>query len=366
MKKRNREPRANNPEENFSIKIFKELEKNLTNLQNMLDNPSDLVTRQFNIPGVEHLCAVAYIGGLIDENLVREDIIKNIQSTIGQKQLPKQKSKLLDVIYNEIISVANVRKAHTLDDLSLAILSGDTIFYLDGLAQILIIDSKQWESRAVEEPISETLIRGPREGFVEDLQTNLVHLRRHIRDPNLRLKEHSVGRRSKKSLVVTYIDGVINPKLVREVNRRLKTIDMDDAPESGYIEQWIEDSFLSPFPQVHNTERPDIVSAALAEGKLAIFLDGTPFVLVLPVTLANALQSPEDYYERWTIGTLLRGLRYLAAFIAVFLPALYVALVSSDFGFIPSKLAFSIAVSSENLSFPLFVYRLLLTIIIVI
>src|SRR5699024_475599 len=163
---------------------------------------------------------------------------------------------------------------------------------------------------------------------------------------------HSVGRRSIKSLVVTYIVGVIDPKLVREVNRRLKTIDMDDAPESGYIEQWIEDSFLLPFAQVHNTERPDIVSAALAEGKLAIFLDGTPFVLILPVTLANALQSPEDYYERWTIGTLLRGLRYLAAFIAIFLPALYVALVSYHPGMIPPKLAFSIAATREGVPFP--------------
>lgn len=360
--KRNKVQRANNPEENFSIKIFKELEKNLINLKNMLDSPSDLVTRQFNIPGVECRCAVAYISGLINEDLVREDIIKNIQSTIDKKQLPKQKSKLLDVIYNEIISVANVSKAHTLDDLSLAILSGDTIFYLDGLDQVLIIDSKQWESRAIEEPVSETLIRGPREGFVEDLQTNLVRLRLHIRDPNLRIKEHSVGRRSKKSLVVTYIDGIINPKMVKEINRRLKSIDMDDAPESGYIEQWIEDSFLSPFPQVQNTERPDIVSAALTEGKLAILLDGTPFVLILPVTLANALQSPEDYYERWTVGTLLRGLRYLAAFIAVFLPALYVALVSYHPGMIPPKLAFSIAATREGVPFPPFIEALLMTI----
>src|SRR5699024_11387518 len=159
-----------------------------------------------------------------------------------------------------------------------------------------------------------------------------------------------------------YIDGVINPKIVKEINRRLKSIDMDDAPESGYIEQWIEDSFLSPFPQCLNTERPDKVSASLMDGKLAIFLDGTPFVLIFPATLASGLQSPEDYYERWAVGTLLRGLRYLAAFISIFFPALYVALVSYHPGMIPPKLAFSIAATREGVPFPPFLEALLMVI----
>src|SRR5690625_9895 len=111
-----------------------------------------------------------------------------------------------------------------------------------------------------------------------------------------------------------------------------------------------------------NTERPDKVASALLDGKVAILLDGTPFVLILPITLGNTLQSPEDYYERWTIGTLLRSLRYLASFIAVFLPALYVALISYDVGLIPSKLAFSIAATRESVPFPPFVEALFMTI----
>jgi len=356
----NKTEKSSDQEENFSITLYKELDKNITNLKNMLDEPSDLVVRQFNVRGTNHKCAVVYIDGLVNQDLVHSNIIKNVQLLTERKQLPNETAKLLEVLYNEIISAADVEKGNTLDDLSLALLSGDTIFYLDGIAQVLITDTKQWETRAIEEPISETLIRGPRDGFVENIQTNLVLLRRHIRDSNLRFKEHFVGRRSKKTLVVAYIDGIINPGIVKEVNRRLKSIDMDDAPESGYIEQWIEDSFLSPFPQSINTERPDKVSAALMQGKLAIFLDGTPFVLILPSTLGNGLQSPEDYYERWTIGTLLRGLRYMAAFIAIFLPALYVALVSYHPGMIPSKLAYSIAATREGVPFPPFLEALLM------
>src|SRR5699024_10529021 len=121
-------------------------------------------------------------------------------------------------------------------------------------------------------------------------------LRRNIQAPNLRLKIHKVGRRSKKSLVVAYVDGIVNPAIVNEVNRRLETIDVDDAPESGFIEQWIEDSFLSPFPQTLDTERPDTVSASLLRGKVAILLDGTPFALVMPLTMGDIFKSPEDYY----------------------------------------------------------------------
>src|SRR5690606_21822045 len=132
----------------------------------------------------------------------------------------------------------------------------------------------------------------------------------------------------------------------------LKSIDVDDAPESGTIEQWIEDSQFSPFPQIMHTERPDKVISALLQGQVAILLDGTPFVLLAPITFASLIQAPEDYYERWLIGSLLRILRYFAAFLTVFLPSLYIALVSYHQGMIPSKLAFSIAGSREGIPFP--------------
>ncbi|MBR3121112.1 spore germination protein [Oceanobacillus profundus] len=350
-----------NKEENFSVKkIAKKIENNLDNLKEILDKPNDLVIREFTIKGSKHKCAIAYIDGMVDSNLVHNNIMKNVQLITGRDSLPKAESELFEEIYQEILSVTSIKKGSTLDDISNAILSGSTIFYLDGIDKVIIMDTKGWKTRSIEEPITETVIRGSREGFIENIRTNMVMIRRYIRDPNLRFKTYQVGRRSKKDLVLSYIDGIVNPDIVKEVNRRLETIDMDDAPESGYIEEWIEDSFLSPFPQVLNTERPDKVAAALLEGKVAILLDGTPFVLIAPATLGNTLQSPEDYYERWTIGTLLRALRYLAAFIAMFLPALYIALVSFHPGMIPSDLAFSIAASREGVPFPAYVEALLM------
>lgn len=223
------------------------------------------------------------------------------------------------------------------------------------------MDTVGGESRAIEEPRSEALIRGSKEGFIENIRTNTMMIRRYIADPNLRFSTYKVGRRSKKDLVVAYMDGIVNPDMVNEVKRRLETIDIDDAPESGYIEQWIEDSFLSPFPQVLNTERPDKASEALLKGKVVILLDRTPFVLIAPATFGSLLQSPEDYYWRWSLGTLVRLLRYLGAFISVFLPALYIALVSYHPGLVPSDLAFSIAASRDEVPFPPAVEALIMT-----
>ncbi|KAB8137713.1 spore germination protein [Gracilibacillus oryzae] len=327
------------------------LEENLDNLNKLLDKPDDLLIRKFSIRGSEHQCATVYIDGLADSNYVRNNIIENLQIQRGKIQIPQNKEMLFDVLNQELLSSTTLETGLTLDDASNGILSGNTVLYIDGIDKVFIIGTQGWEKRAIEEPVTESVIRGPRDGFVEDLRTNMTLIRRYIHDPNLRFKTHQIGRRSKKNLVVTYIADVIHPDILKEINRRLASIDTDDAPESSFIEQWIEDDYLSPFPQLINTERPDKASAALLQGKVVILLDGSPFVLIAPSTLGTAMQSPEDYYERWTIGTLLRILRYLAAFIAIFLPSLYIALVSFHPGMIPSNLAFSIAASREGVPF---------------
>ncbi|WP_078548535.1 spore germination protein [Litchfieldia alkalitelluris] len=337
--------------ENFSPILVSNLEKNIDNIEKMLASPSDLVIRKLTIG--EYKLAIVNFDGLVDKDSVNNFIIKNLQSQTNKLSGTNLNyEELIAFFKNETLSVAEMKISDTLDDLSLAILSGDTVLMIDGLDQILIIGTKGWASRGVEEPITEALVRGPRDGFTENIRTNTVHLRRRVKDPNLRFESYKVGRRSKNDLVISYIDGIIHPQILEEVKRRVKTLDMDDVLETGYVEQWIEDNFLSPFPQVQNTERPDKVAAALMQGKVAIFLDGTPFVLLAPLTFAETLQSPEDYYERWYIGSLIRVLRYFCAFVALFLPSLYVALVSFHPGMIPSKLAFSIAATREGVPFP--------------
>jgi len=359
-KRKNTQSREKDPEENFSRQLYTDLEKNINNLKKLLAEPNDLVIREFTVRDTSHKCAIAYIDGLVNTDEVYSTALKNVQLVSEQHKLPEDKESLFEEIYQSIISQADITKVETLDKLVNSMLYGQAIFYLDGIDKVLTMDTRQWEGRSIEEPVSEKVVRGSREGFVESVRTNMVLIRRYIRDPNLCFKTYKVGRRSKSNLVLAYMKGITNPDLVEEIKRRLETIDMDGALESGFIEQWVEDSFMSPFPQIKSTERPDRVAGALLEGKFAIILDGTPFVLTAPTVFGDALQSTEDYYERWTIGTLLRVLRYAAAFIAVFLPGLYIALIGFHPGMIPSQLTFSIAASREGVPFPAFMEAVLM------
>ncbi len=340
------------PQENFDTQLFKKLTDNINNLKKMLDEPDDLITREMTVGQQNVPCAIVYIAGLVDRALLQNSILENLQRLAESETLPEKAVQLFDEIYQEFISVSNVEKGQTLDDVANGILSGKAVFYLDGVDTVFLLDVQGGETRAIEQSTSETVIRGPRSAFVESIGTNLSMVRRYVQDPNLRLKTYQAGRRNKQNLVVSYIDGIIHPDILKEVNRRLETMDVDDVINSGFIEQWIEDSFLSPFPQFAETERPDKVAAELLRGKLAIFLNGTPFVLIAPITLGDMLKSPEDYYERWLYTTLLRILRYIGAFLTLFLPALYISLVSFHQGLLPSKLAFSIAASREGVPFP--------------
>jgi len=233
---------------------------------------------------------------------------------------------------------------------------------VEGMTEALLVDTPNNKTRPISEPISETLLRGPRLGFTELLTENTAMLRQHGRNESMEIKKFEVGTRATKSLALVYMRDIVNADLLEEVEKRLRTVDMDYFIESGYIEQLIEDDELSPFQQTQNTERPDRVLSAIMEGRIAILLDGTPFALIVPVTFSMLLQSPEDYYERWLPGTLLRCLRFFAAFLALTAPALYISFISFHPGLIPTELVISIIEARQGVPFPSLIEVLILEI----
>ncbi|SET16971.1 spore germination protein [Oceanobacillus limi] len=347
MSKRSRFRTRSQKTSEYTVEITTNLDENLQSVKKMLGDPDDLVIREIPVGKTQIKCAVVFISGLVDQDLVENNIIKPIQYNRKTFEMG-----LLESVNQEVIPLSDVQQVKALDDVSYGILQGNTAVYIDDFDQVLVIGTAGGKSRQIEEPPSERLVRGPRAGFVEQIQTNMSLLRQDLKDPNLRFETHEVGRRTKQKLVVTYMEGIVNPDLIKEINHRLKTIDTDKSLDSGQVEQWIEDSFLSPFPQLMDTERPDRVSSALMQGKFAILVDGTPFVLIAPVTLVDSLQSLEDYNQRWLTSSLFRILRFISAFIAMFLPALYIALVSYHPDLLPTQLVISIAASREGVPFP--------------
>lgn len=315
----------------------------------------DVRIREFDLGRMGIRAAVFFLDGLSDKELIEEQILLSLMSELGGKSDSEKWNSdrllLRETIRNQILPLSEMGEASLVEETMLKVLSGSTALIIDGVPTVLLIGSIKGRTRSVEEPETEGLIRGPRVGFNETLSDNTALLRRHGENGSMAILKFKVGKRAQKDLVVAYMEDIADPKLVEEVKRRIAKINIDNLPESGYVEQLIEDNYLSPFPQAQSTERPDRVISSLMEGRVAILLDGTPFALLVPVTFSMLLQSPEDYYERWIVGSLVRLLRFFAVFISLFVPALYISFISFHPGLIPTKLAISIIKSREFVPF---------------
>nr|WP_276561099.1 spore germination protein [Bacillus paramycoides] len=330
-----------------------------------LDN-SDVYCREFNIGRTSIRAAIVFVEGLSNIDLIDMHIMKSLMCNFYDEykdetaNLEEGISK--EFIKNSVLSISGVDEVQSIQKMMPKVLMGSTALLIDGLSDVLILNTKKGKTRNVEEPISEGSVRGPRVGFTEVLSDNTALLRLHGENEGLSLIKFHVGERAKKELVVAFMKEIADSELVEEVKKRIQKINIDNVPESGYVEQLIEDNYLSPFPQVQSTERPDKVIAALMEGRVAILLDGTPFALIVPVTFSMMMQSPEDYYERWIPGTLIRILRFGTAFMALFAPSLYISFISFHPGLIPTKLAISIIGGREGVPFPAIIEALFMEI----
>lgn len=337
------------------INITKSLEENLKTIKEMLGNCDDIIYREFNVGKNQKLkFATVYAEGLADKIIVNEYVLKNLMmlARITEPEVNSIREKVYALIKDGVLSVSDLKEVDDLNQITDNILAGETVLLVDKWDKAIVIASKGWPMRGISEPQTDAVIRGPREGFTETLRVNTALVRRRIRDPKFKIKQMQIGKRSKTDVAVLFIDELVNQDILKTVVYRLKAIDIDSIIESGYIEQLIEDNWRSPFPQIQNTERPEKVAASLYEGKVAIIVDNTPFVLIVPTTFNTLLQAAEDYNERFLISSAIRILRYIAMFIAITLPAIYIAMLSYHPGMIPTELALYIAGNRDGVPFP--------------
>lgn len=204
----------------------------------------------------------------------------------------------------------------------------------------------------MEDPASETVIRGPREAFTECISNNAALLRIKIKNPALTFESMKIGKRTRTGVQLAYMKGTANPELVDKIKKRLQTIKTDAILESGYIEQYIEDAPFSIFATISYSEKPDVVAAKILEGRVAILVDGTPFVLTAPMLFVENFQTAEDYYNRPLYASMMRILRCVCYALSVFTPAVFVALVTFHQEMIPTPLLFTISAAREGVPFP--------------
>lgn len=335
------------------IPVSSALETNLQTIQSLLGNSADLVIRKLKVGSTR--AAIAFINGLANRFMIESQVVKPLlQKGESQKVLS------LPWVRDQGVSVAEVYETSDLKQGLARMLSGDTLLMSEGWNKLLVLSARGWEKRAVEEPATEAVVRGPREGFAEDLQTNTSLVRRRLHSDKLRVKNLTIGSLTRTPVSLLYIEGVADPAVLSELEERLGRIKIDGILESGYIEEFIEDSPFSPFPQVVSTERPDRVAAALLQGQVAIMIDGTPMVLIVPSNFFNFLHSPEDYYDRWPVIIGIRLFRFMGFTISLIIPALYVALTTYHQEMIPTSLAVSLVAQREQVPYPAVVEALIM------
>lgn len=347
------------PEEPLNIKMSSDLDENERNLKSLFSVSNDFKIKHFTFKGLNgtsERAFIAFADGLVDSDLLSDGIIKPLMMHKGDKYLHVEDSKKsrIETINETMVSVGETETSNEFEKALHAVLNGDCVLFIDNSSEFSIIGCKGFEKRSIEQPSYEVSMRGPRESFNENLRTNTSLLRRRLKNTDLIFEHAVVGRKTNTNIAITYVKGLADEKLINEVRRRISYINTDMILESGYIEQYIEDSPFSLFSTTGITERPDVLAAKLLEGRVAIMVDGTPFVLTVPYLFIEAFQNPEDYYDRSLYTSIVRVFRYMAFFLSVFVPGLYVALVSFHQELIPTRLLFNMASAREGVPFNAF------------
>ena len=330
----------------------KNLTENINIIRKMFHGDNDVVMREFTIAvsgGIR--AALMYIDGLAGAKAVFDGVLNPLMLE-SRKLTQTVEIKSIGDVLDKLLTAGEASTGNTIEKLCEVMLDGDCALLLEGFDEFAFVNSRDFEKRSVTEPQTETVVRGPREGFTEAIRVNTSLLRRKIKNHHLRMDVITIGERTKTLVCMSYLDNLASPQTVAEIRRRLELVDTDAILSSGYIEEFIEDTPYSVFPTINYTEKPDVAAAQILEGRVAVIIDGTPFVLTLPMLFVECFQSPEDYTVRFVYATFMRLLRLLSFITSLIAPALYVALVTFHQELIPTPLLFTIVAAEEGLPFP--------------
>ncbi|QQZ60171.1 spore germination protein [Paenibacillus sonchi] len=343
-----------------------ELSESLANIQSELGNSPDLIIRQIQLGGPLRIQAAAvHLSGLADTTAVNQFVIGSLLGNteslfVDNGEGSDDGGRLPAMILSRALEIGEAEIKEEWKEMMLAVLSGDTAILLDGYAASILCATRGGEWRSVSEPSSQLVVRGPKDGFVESVATNISLIRRRIKSPKLRLEYMKIGSETQTLVALMYVKDIAGEDLISEVRERLGKIAMNEVLESGYIEELIQDKTFTPFPTIYNTERPDVAAGNLLEGRVVIIVDGTPFVLILPAVFTQFFQSAEDYSQRFDIAILMRIVRYMSFIVLILGPSVYIALTTYHYEMIPTTLLINLLAQRENVPFPALVEALLM------
>ncbi len=334
------------------------LQENLQSLEQIFAQCADITFREFKINANEPINAtLIYFQEITDVKIISEYMLEPMMHKVSGIEDDGQPmdNQVVHYVRNRLSTAASVETIRDISEVTKGVLDSKVALLIDGTSTALLMDAHGGRSRTIAEPDSEPVVRGPKDGFVESLATNIMLLRRRIRTSHFKMETLEIGDLTRTQIVVCYIQGIADYKIVEEVKIRLRRIKIDGVLASGYIEEMIQDESLSNFPLIFSTERPDRVAGCLLEGRVAILVDNTPVSLVVPCTFMTLLQASEDYFTTAEFSTFIRILRFIGLNFSLMLPALTVAVFSFHQELIPLPLLATVAGARQELPFPIFV-----------
>ena len=322
-----------------NIKIIADLNKQF---------PKDCeVDKRKILVGNKNAC-IFFIECMIDKTLLSESVIYPI---FTNKQLLCESDNIIKTLTENVLSSAKFKTCN-LEDAVNNVLAGFCVLAIDGQKEYLALPLQGWPTRAITEPPTSSVLKGPREGFVEDINVNISLLRRRLKTTDLAITNLNIGRKSQTKVALVYLRSVADKKVLKELKDRLNKIDIDGVTASYYVESLLRNNESMLFKQIGSTEKPDIAMAKILEGRIVIIVDGTPITLSVPYVFLEDLQSSDDYYMHPARATFVRIIRFFGILVAILLPGIYVAMESYHYRLLPIDFLISILSSIEGISFP--------------
>lgn len=353
--------------------LLSNLEKNLAAFKKALP-AEDILTYTFQTADNVN-CAVIYADGIVNKQLLGDLLARPLSRLSLKSELQKQENskngggryEFIFEIVQKTTLFPELKKVEKMQDAVKEILDGNSLLLIDGTPLGLIVGAKFLPVRTIMEPPTDVAIKGPREGFIEDIKTNMALVRKRLKTPDLRFETLRIGKRSDTNVTLCWLEGTSDSEVKEEIKKRLKQVEIDCIPDSSYIAALLSPRKHSLFKSLGTTEKPDIFTAKISEGRVGILVDGSPIALTAPFVLTEDLQSSEDYFISPFMATITRCLRTMALFIAVLLPAFYVSAQLFKMQIFPLSLTLTIASSVRELPFSpsleMFVVLLLLEIL---
>lgn len=323
----------------------------INEISSLFDEESQIEENSLSVAG-ENI-SIFYIESLIDKKLFSEGVlapIEKIKVMIENHKVKTENKNLSEVVKEQFVSISSVEEISDSKEAFKKIFSGFAVVAFSNIALCCPIYGVS--KRSIAEPPTSRVVKGPREGFVEDIYTNIGLVRKRIKSETLKIKDLFIGKKSNTQISIFYLEDVVDHEVLKEVERRLSLVDIDAIIDSYYVESFLETDKIKFFRRVGNTEKPDIFCSKILEGRVGILVDGSPIALTVPFVLLEDLQSPQDYYTIPSQASFLRLMRFVGLAFAILIPGIYVALQSFNYRILPINFLISILNSIEGLSVP--------------